>query len=194
MKFIETTGITTAGNRIVATWQYFDIDGDSRGESHIQWFKDGAPITSANSKDYHLTLDDVNSQIHCVVTPIALSGAKEGFPKSSIPFLVNNSNPRIENLEIREANGNPISVDSTLKVIYQYIDIEGDEEGATRFKWFRDGNPISFANQAEYTVSVEDIGSQLQVEVTPVAVSGDFAGNAFLSASVTTDNTAPMAK
>ncbi len=71
-------------------------------------------------------------------------------------------------------------VDSTVNISYQYVDINGDIEGATEIKWYLSddeaGNNIQeiAANQdnLSYTIAGADVGKYLSYSVLPVASSG----------------------
>ncbi|KTE92129.1 cell wall-binding repeat-containing protein [Desulfitobacterium hafniense] len=86
---------------------------------------------------------------------------------------------------------------------YTYSDAQSDEEGASKFKWYRgsagDGSdkvPIEGALAKTYTATAADIGKYLFFEVTPVAKTGILTGAAVVSASagpVQSPNSAPTA-
>ena len=45
-------------------------------------------------------------------------------------------------------------------------------EGATTFRWLRDGAPIGGATDTTYKLSQSDLGTMITFEVTPVALTG----------------------
>jgi hypothetical protein len=65
---------------------------------------------------------------------------------------------------------------SLLTGSYTYSDAELDEEGATTFRWLRDGSPISLAIGTTYIVQADDVETNLRFEVTPVALTGASPG------------------
>jgi hypothetical protein len=73
-------------------------------------------------------------------------------------------------------SGTPV-VGQTLNGSYVYSDAEGDPEGATTFRWLRNGtNSIAGASTQSYVLAPADEGDTLTFEVTPVAQSGSLAG------------------
>lgn len=86
---------------------------------------------------------------------------------------------------------------------YTYSDAQSDQEGTSKFKWYRgsagDGSnkvPIEGALGKNYTVTAADIGQYLFFEVIPVAKTGILTGAAAVSASagpVQAPNSAPAA-
>jgi hypothetical protein len=66
---------------------------------------------------------------------------------------------------------------------YTYSDADGDAEGASTFRWLRNGTTVVGTNQTYTTVSA-DVGQTLTFEVTPVALIGVSPGVAVTSAGV----------
>jgi len=58
----------------------------------------------------------------------------------------------------------------TLTGTYRYEDAERDPEGATSFRWLRDGIAIPGELTPRHTIGSEDLGKTLDFEVTPVAL------------------------
>ncbi|MFT5463070.1 MAG: hypothetical protein ACI8QS_001956, partial [Planctomycetota bacterium] len=88
------------------------------------------------------------------------------FDASSVPTF--GTRPRAENVSVtgtliigREVTGS-----------YTYVDNEGDPEGATTVKWYRDNVEIPGETTVSLVVNPSDIGATLRFEVTPVS---DFA-------------------
>ena len=74
----------------------------------------------------------------------------------------------------------------TLTVNYTYYDVNDDKEGATEFKWYRaddaqgtNSTLISEATSKTYTLTKQDVGKYIIVEVTPVALTGDLKGKIY---------------
>jgi probable HAF family extracellular repeat protein len=89
-------------------------------------------------------------------------------------------------------SGDP-HVSQQLNGSYIYFDADGDPQGASTFRWLRDGAAINGATGTTYTVVAADVGHTLVFEVTPVAQSGSTLGNATQSAGVVIQNAAPVA-
>ncbi|MGL1900658.1 MAG: fibrobacter succinogenes major paralogous domain-containing protein [Fibrobacterales bacterium] len=60
-----------------------------------------------------------------------------------------------------------------LQGTYDYYDLENDIEGASLFKWYRDGLEISGAVDTLYTLVHDDMGTILTFSVTPIAQDGN---------------------
>lgn len=67
---------------------------------------------------------------------------------------------------------------------YTYSDANGDAEGASSYRWLRDGAAIGGATARTYTLVAADQGSLIRFEVTPVATSGASPGTPVQSAAV----------
>jgi probable HAF family extracellular repeat protein len=76
---------------------------------------------------------------------------------------------------------------------YIYSDADNDPEGASTFRWLRDGVAISGATGKTYTVVAADSGHLLMFEVTPVAVTGVSPGIAVQSGPLGIVNAPPVA-
>ena len=59
---------------------------------------------------------------------------------------------------------------------YIYTDLDGDLQGATTFRWFRNAVAIQGATNQRYTLTTDDVGFTIFFEVTPHAQSGPFSG------------------
>jgi hypothetical protein len=64
---------------------------------------------------------------------------------------------------------------------YTYRDAEGDPEGASTYRWLRDGTEIAGATGTSYRLTIEDLGAVISFEVTPVAQTGESPGAAVAS-------------
>lgn len=80
-------------------------------------------------------------------------------------------------------------VGQTLTGSYNYVDANGDAEGASLFKWYRSADAsgtnksvILGATARTYTLQAADLGSFISFEVTPIAATGILTGNAVESA------------
>jgi hypothetical protein len=104
-----------------------------------------------------------------------------------------NNAPTASSVTITDDNGDTAVVGDTLSGSYTYADAEGDVEGATTFRWLRDGIAIDGATATSYTLVSEDISTQITFEVTPVATTGSATGSAVTSSAVMVANNADPA-
>jgi len=82
-----------------------------------------------------------------------------------------NQAPEISNVEI---SGNPY-IDSTISVVYNYYDLEGDLEGQTEFDWYS-GGVSSGVTSKDYIIQSSDSAKSIYCIVTPVALTGELNG------------------
>jgi hypothetical protein len=76
------------------------------------------------------------------------------------------------------------TVGQTLNGVYTYSDTEGDAEGATSFRWLRNGtSEIPGATSQSYQLAAADQGTTLRFEVRPAAQTGTTFGQAVQSAA-----------
>jgi len=107
--------------------------------------------------------------------------------------VVANSAPGATGLTITDSNGGSVVVGDSLTGSYTYNDVDGDAEGASSFRWLRNGTAIAGATATAYTLVAADSGTTISFEVTPVAATGTSPGAAAVSAGtiVIADTTAP---
>ena len=66
---------------------------------------------------------------------------------------------------------------------YTYVDADGDAEGATTFRWLRNGVALGGATASTYTLVNADTNAAITFEVTPLATVAPTTGAAFTSAA-----------
>ncbi len=81
-------GIFEISNVLTVTYDYFDPEDDPEGNSIIKWLRadDDSGINEQliyEGPGYTLTLNDEGKYIKAEVTPVAISGTKEGSPEQS---------------------------------------------------------------------------------------------------------------
>jgi uncharacterized repeat protein (TIGR01451 family) len=179
---VSISGIPQVGQVLTGNYTYADVDGDLEGASTFRWLRDGAPIAGATNRDYALVVEDAGALIRFEVTPVAETGASPGPAATSEavgPVTVNPDPdpipepPTASNVSI---SGIP-QVGQVLTGNYTYADLEGDFEGASIFRWLRDGTPIAGATDRAYALVVEDVGALIHFNVTPVAQTGPSPGS-----------------
>lgn len=112
--------------------------------------------------------------------------ASETGESSLSPVILGNSLPWATDVSIVELTN--MNVGSVLLGSYTYNDTEGDLEGASRFKWYKDedsGGSFTTevgSGQKTYTIVMADTGAYFKFEVIPVAAVGNTGdGNPVLS-------------
>ena len=188
-------GDVLVGDTLTGNYSYTDLEGDAEGDSEYRWMREGRPIGGARNISYTLVANDASTSITFEVTPVAEIGTTTGDTVRSSPIAVlsNNNPPTASGVSITDTNGGSILVGDSLNGNYTYSDLEGDAEGATTFRWLRNGIAISGATNSTYTLVAEDGAASITFEVTPVAVTGAITGNAVTSSAIAVLNFPPTA-
>ena len=178
------TGTPQVGQVLTGSYAYSDTEGDPEGVSTFRWLRGTTPIAGATAPTYTLVAADQGATVSFEVTPVAQTGTSPGRPVVSA--AVGPVAPPIQ----PPADGEHMLITGTADIgqvltgSYTYTDAENDPEGASIFRWLRDGTPIAGATTETYTLVVADQGAMVSFEVTPVAQSGTSLGLPVVSASV----------
>ncbi|PWA81634.1 outer arm dynein light chain 1 protein [Artemisia annua] len=134
-----------------------------------KWNSSPVVINGAESEEYKLTLDDVESCLVYMYTPVTQEGTK-GEPQYAITDYIKSAPPSVNNVQIigDVVEGNTIS---GLGVYF------GGKEGPSKFEWLRENRDTGdFASvltgTTDYTLSKEDVGSRLAFVYLPVNLEG----------------------
>ncbi|MFA4818832.1 MAG: hypothetical protein WC621_03250 [Patescibacteria group bacterium] len=172
---VNITGSTIVGQVLTGNYTYSDPDGNPQGVSTFKWYRNNIAISGATSLTYTLVAADLSTTIKFEVTPVAQTGASPGLPVQSTsvgPVVNPNQPPVVTSVTI---TGNTI-VGSTLTGGYTYSDVDGDLQGVSTFKWYRNNVAITGATTATYTLTAADLSATMKFEVTPVAQTGASPG------------------
>ena len=86
---VEISGVLEICMVLIASYDYFDPEGDPEGETRITWYR-ADDDSGKNEEEIHhgssytLTLDDDEKFISIMITPVASTGTPEGAPVQSI--------------------------------------------------------------------------------------------------------------
>jgi hypothetical protein len=149
------------GDSLSGSYTYADVDNDAEGISTFRWLRDGSPITGATGESYTLVAADSGASISFEVTPVAVTGTTTGAAVVSTGISVVNSAPVASAVSITDDNGGSVVVGDSLSGSYTYTDIDNDAEGATTFRWLRDGMAITGATGTNYTLVAADSGTNI---------------------------------
>ncbi|CAA0125297.1 Uncharacterised protein [BD1-7 clade bacterium] len=178
-----------------AQYTYSDVDNDAEGDTRFQWLVDGVAVTGATDKEYTVQSSDIGKPITLMITPVAQAGVREGAAETTAAVTVSiDGAPKAENVQVADNTAGVVKAGTLLTGSYDYVDAEDDAEGASAFRWLRDGQPIADATEKNYTVTAADEGKDLIFEVTPVAQGGVLQGAAYQSVVIEVQaNEAPVA-
>lgn len=186
---VTQSGTAMVGKMLTGSYTYTDDDGDPEGSSTFQWYRSSASdgssataISGATGISYILSNNDIGKYIGFAVTPVARSGSSPGRELKASIF----SGQVLDNapLAINVTQSGLATLGSTLTGNYTYSDANGDQEGASTFRWYystgSDGSSatvISGATSRSYTLSSIDLGKYVGFAVTPVAKTGTLLGS-----------------
>lgn len=180
------SGVEDVGGTVKANFNYSDLENDQQGQSIYAWYRvdpttgQAAAIEGANSMTYVVQQEDLNKKLRFTVIPVAQQGEKQGDQQTSqdSDVIKQNFAPQAANVKI---DGQPYT-GYTLTAKYDYVDVEGDPEGASTYKWFRydpltkQSTEIQGQITNKYTLQEVDNGKQIYVEITPVSNRGTALG------------------
>ncbi|KAF8413517.1 hypothetical protein HHK36_001507 [Tetracentron sinense] len=134
-----------------------------------RWNSSPVIIVGAEDEEYQLTIDDVDSSLVFMYTPVTEEGAK-GEPQYAITDFVKAAPPSVNNVQIL---GDAVE-GSTIKGFGEYF---GGREGLSKFEWLREdeetGDFILVSTRtAEYSLTKEDVGRRLAFVYTPINFEG----------------------
>jgi hypothetical protein len=175
-------------NDLMATYTYIDADMDGESGTEYQWFKDGVLQGALISSTVPSALTSRAEEWHFKVRPSdgVAFGVWNSCPTN---ITIQNTMPSADNIEISPTD--PKTGD-TLSLIYSYSDIDGDSEGTSYIRWYKnDIEQISLRNQT--TVSETETGKGQTWYVTVLPYDSTDYGVLKISLVIAIDNTPPSA-
>ncbi|KAL2930498.1 hypothetical protein RDABS01_035908 [Bienertia sinuspersici] len=132
-----------------------------------KWNSSPVVISGAEDDEYQLIIDDVDSSLVFMYTPVTTEGTK-GEPQYAITDYVKAAPPSVANLQIvgDYVEGN------TIKGSGDYF---GGREGPSKYEWLRESeemrvSEVVLTGAAEYTLTREDVGNRM---VTNARIIGE---------------------
>ncbi|XAR72534.1 hypothetical protein NMG60_11019208 [Bertholletia excelsa] len=181
---IDVRGELMEGNTIKG---YAEVAwcGGTPGKGVASWLRrkwNSSPVVIAGAEDeeYQLTLDDIDSCLVFMYTPVTEEGTK-GEPQYAITDYVKAAPPSVNDVKIL---GDAVE-ENTVKGVGKYF---GGREGPSKFEWLHeDKNSGEFVlvstGTTEYTITKEDVGRRLAFVYIPV----NFEGQEGKSVSIVSD-------
>ncbi|KAJ0980466.1 hypothetical protein J5N97_008721 [Dioscorea zingiberensis] len=159
--------------------------GGTPGKGVASWLRrrwNSSPVVVVGAEDveYKLTVDDIDSSLVFMYTPVTEEGAR-GEPQYAMTDFIKAAAPSVSNIQIL---GDAVE-GNTIKGIGEYF---GGKEGPSKFEWLRERKEtgdflVASTGCMEYTLTKEDIGRRLAFVYIPI----NFEGHEGESVSVTTD-------
>ncbi|XP_004488268.1 187-kDa microtubule-associated protein AIR9 isoform X2 [Cicer arietinum] len=134
-----------------------------------KWNSSPVVIVGAEDEDYQLTIDDVDSSLVFMYTPVSEEGAK-GEPQYKYTDFVRAAPPSVSNVRIVGDTVEGI----TIKGVGDYF---GGREGPSKFEWLRKNRDtrdflLVSAGTSDYTLTKEDVGCCLAFVYIPINFEG----------------------
>ncbi|MEN8226905.1 MAG: T9SS type A sorting domain-containing protein [Bacteroidota bacterium] len=177
---VAISGTLWAGEILTGSYTYSDANGDSEGESVIEWYRADETDTllvSSGGLEYTLVDADTGKYIILSVTPVAEAGwFTIGETVSAVTADTVSPPPPIPPVASELGITGREEVAGILTGSYTYTDYNGDAEAETILKWYRADDAIGtgkveiVADTNMYTVAVEDEAKYILFEVTPISV------------------------
>lgn len=131
------------------------------------------------------------SVIPCLLFIVACGGGNSS-PSAQNPDIIPaptpsptaNTAPTVGDVSIFDDNGGAAIVGDRLTGNYTWQDADNNLEGASVYRWLRNGNEIHNATSPFYIVTIHDRSQKISFEVTPVATQGVVTGNTVASTSI----------
>ncbi|KAF5472567.1 hypothetical protein F2P56_009278 [Juglans regia] len=170
---LEVLGELVEGNTIRG---YAEVAwcGGTPGKGVASWLRkkwNSSPvvITGAEDDEYRLSIDDIDSRLVFMYTPVTEEGAK-GEPQYKYTDSVKAAPPSVSNVRIigDAVEGN------TVKGVGDYL---GGREGPSKFEWLRENKDTGdfvrvSSGTLEYTLTKEDVGRILAFVYIPTNFEG----------------------
>ena len=155
---VTVNGVAEEDQVLTATNDLADIDG--LGVIANEWSRDGAAISGATASTYTLTQDDVGSTITAAARYTDNDGTVETVTSSATSPVLN----------VNDAPTGDVTIDGSATqnaVLSANTSTVQDEDGlgAFAYQWLRDGVPIAAATSSTYTLTQDDVDSQISVQV-----------------------------
>ncbi|KAG6695757.1 hypothetical protein I3842_09G113900 [Carya illinoinensis] len=146
-----------------------------------KWNSSPVVITGAEDEEYRLTVDDIDSSLVFMYTPVTEDGAK-GEPQYKYTDFVKAAPPSVSNVRIigDVVEGNAI------KGVGDYL---GGREGPSKFEWLRENQDTGdflrvSTGTSEYILTKEDVGRVMAFVYIPTNLEGQEGESVLVASNV----------
>lgn len=167
-------GTVAIGETLECKYDYTQVSGELESGTEIKWYYKEVTETEyrpfepeVTGASYVVASGYEDKHIIAKITPKSETG-KVGTTVST-PYVVYPKTPEIKDGKVTITG--KFAVGQTLTASYIFFDDNGDEEGATTYRWVRfDGETETpLGTDRTYTVTESDIDKKICVYVTPVS-------------------------
>jgi hypothetical protein len=181
---VAISGTAQVGQVLTGTYTYADANNDPQGTSTFRWLRNGVAIAGATASTYTLVAADLGTAISFEVTPVATVAPTTGIPVvSTATALVTAFGTATAPTASTVIMVGTAQVGQILTGYYTYADANNDPQGASTFRWLRNGVAIAGASASTYTLVAADQGKAISFEVTPVAMVAPTTGTPVVTAA-----------
>ncbi|XVE67511.1 hypothetical protein DITRI_Ditri08aG0166900 [Diplodiscus trichospermus] len=148
--------------------------GGTSGKGVASWLRrrwNSSPVVIAGAEDeeYGLTIDDIDSSLVFMYTPVTEEGAK-GEPQYKYTDFVRAAPPSVSNVRII----GDVVEGNVIRGVGNYF---GGREGPSKFEWLRENKEtgdflLVTSGTSEYTLTKEDVGRRLAFIYIPINFEG----------------------
>ena len=172
---------------LIASYVYFDMDGDPESGSELKWYKNG--IYQKDRDNYKIIpASEVSKGDRWYFTIRPKDGRDYGELKYSNEIIVKNSPPSVKNISITPSI--PKKTDN-LVCNYVYTDIDNDVELGTEIRWFKDGQLQPLYND-QRIIPPNELSKGQRWYFTIKPKDGTDFGNLEFSNEITIVNSVPI--
>ena len=181
-------------NSVTASMFYYDFNYDD-GATDFVWevYKDGVWEVVKSTSDveskfgekvedtYVITAENTGKDIRCKMT--VKNTADFGYEESTLAARTKNLSLTAPVIKGDVTISGNSSVGSVLSASYEYYDADNDEEDATVWEWYRVGKneKTPVGNALNYSVSSQDCGYEIVLEITPKSKAYPYDGITYVS-------------
>ena len=171
---------------LVASYEYFDADGDPEGRSEIRWYKNNIWLSQYDGMK-SIPSKELSDREFWYFSVRPKDDADFGDAQTSNTVEVGSPVPRVNTLTITPVN--PVTTDD-IKANYVYIDPNNIPESGSKIIWYKNGVPQTEYNDLKVLPSNATAkGDQWNFSVKPS--NGKISGEDQTSARITILNSPP---
>lgn len=170
---LDVRGELVEGN-IIRGYAQIAWCGGTPGKGVASWLRrrwNSSPmvIVGAEDEEYRLVIDDIDSSLVFMYTPVTEEGTK-GEPQYKYTDFVKAAPPSVNNVRII----GDIVEGSIIKGVGDYF---GGREGPSRYEWLRENKDtgdfvLASSGTPEFTLTKEDVGQRLAFVYIPINFEG----------------------